>query len=834
MRPWLKWLLIVVGAVLGLLVAGYVYIFRLGGVEHYVEERVNEAIEKTGNLQITLDRIRGDFLTGLVIEGIAVEYVDSTRSFTLARVASATAEYALSDIWQGSLQFESVSLSGVELTMIRGDDGRWLVPLPVTSSGGQGSSKPFSVRHLSISDAGITVHRDHDTLHLDDIDLVAAVNSDGTSLALDVQRLAYRSSDPSLSIDDLSGRATLTGDMLLFQDLLLVRGRTRLKATGTVDIKTLSGDIQLTVDGLILEHIQDLTGARLRGEVDLNGGVTFSKEALSGHLNIGGTLLFADLGNLSVDFTFSNKLLSLDSVYGTILGTCGVDGWGEVDFSSKPEEYHLSADIRNLNLRQIAPGTFDSDLTGRLELHGRSFSNTTMVLDLDVDLYESSFDQFPLQRAVGPMRVTTTSLTFPEPFLVDYFENRFETVGSIDYHGEMNLEVDATLANLDRYRGKLFIDQPGGRGHGRATLSGRTSDPDLAGRFWSDSLWVYGLYADSAWAEFGIDRFLGVRHGLVEVNLSSGAAWDIPYDSGYALISLDSTLVHLDSVGFISPYAKLVSRGLLDQTPYPWRLTLDTLTLSVFDRTYYNRSQMLIEIDTLGFNFVGTAIGKDQAIISANRRVNNDETMDLTVNVVGIPLAPWLQLFQYDYDVDGVVSGELTASGDFTSPSLDLNGTLDSVTYRGEALGRLVASARYKDREVTIDSVVMLSDGGRYRAEGRLAADLSFGSVDDDRLLDLPFDLNVTAHDTDSTFSLVPLLLSSVEYIGGEFHADLKLNGTPSAPHLDGQAFLKNGRMKYLDLAEFHHARQQDHTERRQRLRRDQGPPQALFREFVR
>jgi len=805
MRPWLKWLLAVVGIFVLATVSVYVYIFHLGGLERLVIKEVNKAIAQPGNLRVSLDRIEGDFFTGISVDGLTIEYADSTRSFTLARVDHASAEYASSDLLRGQIEFEAITLQGVELTIARDTSGQWLIPIPSTPQVETGSETPFAVDSLVIADARLTVERARDTLTVTDLNLAVSVRREGPSLSMDVKRLRFESSEPGLSLDAMSGRATLTGENLLYQDLLLTRGLTRFKASGAMNLKQLSGDAELSVDGLVLEQIQDLTGTKLRGEMDLNGGIIFSKKGLSGHLNVGGTLLFADLGNLAIDFTFADKLLSLDTVYGTILGTCGIDGRGEVDFSSKPEEYLLNANVRNLNLKQIAPGTFESDLTGRLELHGRSFSNATMVLDLNVDLYESSFDQFPLQRAVGPMRVTTASLTFPEPFQVDYFENRFEAVGSIDYRGVMNLEVDALLANLDRYRGKLFIDQPGGRGHGRATLSGSTSDPNLAGRFWSDSLWVYGLYADSAYAEYEIDRFLGVRQGMVEVNLLSGAAWDIPYDSGFALISLDSTLVHLDSVGFISPYARLVSRGLLDQTPYPWRLTLDTLTLSVFDHTYFNRSQMLVEIDTSGFNFISTTIGQDQASITANRRVDFDETMDVTVNVAGIPLAPWLHLFKYDYDFDGVASAELSASGSFADPILKLNGSMDSVIFRGERLGRLTASANYRGKQVTIDSVVMKSDQGVYRVEGGLAADLALSRGVEKRFPDLPFDLTITANDNDSTFRLVPLLLPSVEYVGGDFHADLKLNGTPRGPHLDGQAFLRNGRMKYLDLAEILH-----------------------------
>jgi len=802
MRSWLKWLLFLVGAVVVLLAVVYVYIFHAGGLERYVVREVNEAIAEPGNLRVTLRNIKGDLFTGVVVEGLNVQYVDSSRSFTLAKVENVTAQYALSDIWQGSLQFESIYLSGVELTVARTEDGRWLVPIPATAGAEGGTPTSFSVNQFGIHDASITVHRDRDTLKITNLDLTAAVRREGRSLSLDIQRLGYGSSDPVLALDNLSGQATLTGDTLLFQDLLLVKGGTRLKASGTVDIRSLSGDVELSVDGLRLEHIKDLTGARLRGEVDLNGDITFSRQRLTGRANVGGNFLFADLGNLVIDFDFANKLLSLDTVYGTVFGSCGIDGRGMVDFGESPEQYGLSADIRDFDLNRLIPGTFASDLTGRLELRGESFSSATMRLEMDVDLYESSFDEYPLQRAVGRLLVTRDSLTFPIPLAVDYFENNFRATGTIDYDDDIYLEVEADLANLDRYRGRLFINQPGGRGRAYATLSGLTADPDLAGRFWSDSLWVYGLYADTAYADFDIERFLTGRQGIVDVDLFSGSVWDVPYDTGYALIVLDSSLVILDSVALFNSFARLDGGGLLDQNPYPWRLTIDTLSLSLFDRQYYNKSQMLIEIDTLGFGFVGTTIGRDQASISADRRINYDETMDLTVRTSGIPLAPWLQLFGYDYGLDGVVSGSLDFGGTFSRPLLTLDGILDSVAYKGEVLGQLVAGVRYRDGLVDVDSVVMLSDHGVYRAEGELRADLSFAGDVERRLPDEPFDIRFTALDTDSTFKLVPLLLPSVEFIGGNFRSELRLDGTPSQPHLDGYATLKNGRLKYLDLVQ--------------------------------
>ena len=167
-----------------------------------------------------------------------------------------------------------------------------------------------------------------------------------------------------------------------------------------------------------------------------------------------------------------DKVLSLDTLYGTILNNCSVDGRGAIDFSNKPAQYWVSAELRDFDLTQIVRHSFESDLSGRLELKGESFSKAGLLLRLDVDLFESSFDEYPLQRATGPIHITTDSLWFPSAFQIDYFENEFYVMGTLVYSGDINLDIEADLVNLDRYRERLFINQPGGRGR----ASRRTTD----------------------------------------------------------------------------------------------------------------------------------------------------------------------------------------------------------------------------------------------------------------------------------------------------------------------------------------------------------------------
>lgn len=804
MRLVLRWTGIVAAALLVLGLGFYTYVFYLGGIESYVIGKINDAIADKIGLTVTIDRIRGGFVNDLELEGVSIDYADSSRSLKLVNVNYLTARYDLSDLWNRVFVFEHIRLDGVDLIVSRDDNGRLLLPIPGapgasgTNGGDARDPVAFSVDELNIGNVRVRIDRESDTLWLNDLELSMAARSEGGTTSLEISNFGFASSDSAISIDSLSGKATLSDGALVFQDLMLQRDETQLKLSGVVDMREWSGRAELVADGLDLEQVSALTGAGLRGILDLNGSVAFDSEGFTGRMNLGGNFLFASLENLYLDFSFANRFLTFDTLYGTILGECSIDGRGEVDFSDKLEQYWISAELRDFDLSSVVRNSFESDLSGRLELRGESFSNASLLLKLDVDLYESSFDEYPLQRALGPIYITTDSLWFPSAFQVDYFENEFYIDGTIVYSGEISLDLETDLINLDRYRERLFINQPGGRGRASATLSGRTSDPDLKGWFVSDSLWIYDLYADSAYATFDIDRFLTGREGVVEVDFLSGTAWNVPYDTGYTRIELDSQLIMIDTVAFSNSYAGLAAEATLDQGVYPWLLTIDTLSLEILDRDFYNQSDMLIEIDTLGFGLVETTIGNEMRSISADRRINFDESMDLALSASGIPIAPWLRLFDWDLGLNAVLSGEANLGGAFATPAFSLSGTLDSLVYLDTALGTGSASVHYSDGLVTLDSAVIVSDLGTYRANGQFYADLSFANGVDERLPDRPFDLSITAEDRE--FKLVYLFLPSVEQLDGNMGADFRLSGTPRRPHLNGQAFLNDGRLKYFDL----------------------------------
>ncbi|HOP07379.1 MAG TPA: translocation/assembly module TamB domain-containing protein [candidate division Zixibacteria bacterium] len=787
-------LAVVVLIVLG----GYIWLFHAGGLEYIVNGQLADLVEGKYNLTIAVDGIGGDIFTGIVLTDIEIRYTGQRRQYPLATIGRLNVDYSLYGLLQGEYDFDYLHLHDVHLNLVQDSSGRWLMPRKISAdtTTSQSSESPhFSVNHLLLDSGSVTLDRDGDTLAFDNIYIDLAVLQSDNTFSVDLDRLEFTSSDPRLQLDAAAGKFGYTDQRVVFQDLALISHEMRIKLEGLVDLqKPVTGHVTYAIDNIDLGNVTAYVGPNLHGVLDLNGAISFVGSHLNGFAEIAGDFMIASFENLYADFDFDNNVLTLDTLYGVILGSCGLDGSAEIDFGQKPEQYHLAANVRNFNLKNLLPNSFYSDLSGAIDMHGSSFRNKDMTLEVAVDLFESTFDEYPIQHGRGDILITVDSISFADSFMVAYYENIFYAGGHVDYDSTMQLHIVAELNNLDRYRGKLFLDQPGGRAHAEADLTGVTSDPDLTGRLTSDSLWLYGLYADTCDASVRIDRFLTGKKGEVAVDLARGAAWSVSFDSSFARLRLDSNLVLIDSASLFNPISIAMGRGVLDYEAIPMNLKLDTLTMSLFERQFYSRRPLEIEFDSLGLNFVEANIGNRFSDIKAHGRADYDEQMSLQLEVEHVPIAPWLTLFEKDWPVDGRVSAVTSLTGTLEDPVIELQATIDSLVYQNLVLGELATGARYRNRRLAVDSLVINSQPGEYRADGFMHVDLALTADSLDRFPDLPMDMHITAFDR--RFDLVSLVMPNVDEIDGEVHADFRLSGTPLAPELEGYAYITGDRSR--------------------------------------
>ncbi|MFQ5452640.1 MAG: hypothetical protein ACE5D6_00435, partial [Candidatus Zixiibacteriota bacterium] len=636
----------------------YLYLFQFGGVERIINNKISSLVEEKYLLDINVGGIKGNIFSGLIIEDLSVIYDDSISRYQLLKLPRISTAYSIINLWDRKYILDYLILDSAEITLIKDNTGRLLIPdffpkvRPETKS--YFSIPSFSVGNFGLNHLTLRILENGDTLSFNDIIISLALKREDKTVSVDVEQFEFSSNQKKVSLDAAGGKITFSENRLLFKDLTVVSNETRMKLNGYVLLEqVLSGNIEFTLININLNDITKYIGPKLSGVLDLNGSVSFVGDSLNGIINIGGDFMIADFQNLFVNFHYANELLSFDTLYGTILENCAIDGNGYIDFSGTKETYRLTADIKQFNLNNLIDNSFNSDLNGNIILDGESFRNRDLVLNIYTSLYESSFDEYPLQKVSGNLVVTTDSIIFADSFQVDYFENIFYASGKVDYSKGMSLLVEVELNNLDRYKGKLFIEQPGGRGYAEAVISGKTSDPDLNGFFISDSLWLYGLYSDSLYAGVNIKRFLTGKKGDIRIDFFQGTAWDIPYDTGFALLNVDSNLVFFDSLYIKNQYSHLITNGKYDYGDYPGLLTVDSLMLVLFGQPFYNRDSINVNVDSSGFDFVQATIGNNDAKLNVKGRTNYDETMDLYLSLNHIPIEPWKNLFEESLQVDG-------------------------------------------------------------------------------------------------------------------------------------------------------------------------------------
>ncbi|MDH3891810.1 MAG: translocation/assembly module TamB domain-containing protein [candidate division Zixibacteria bacterium] len=777
-----------------------IYLFALDGLESIINSRLSAMVDDRYHLEARVGEVSGDIWSGIVLDNVEVRYVDSLRSYLMADIPRVTTGYAISNLWNRNFLLKYLFVDSARVTLVRDSLGDWLLPqVPVSSDSSQVSSPDFAVEMLSLNDASLRIIDKNDTLEVERINLVLELKSSGGTYGVKVNQFEFGSDDSLLHLDAFSGKLTYGGGQLMFENLLLQSDKTHLKLNGNLTTADpISALIDFDINNADLEKLSSFTKRRLKGVLDLNGQVRLKNGGVSGSVNLGGELRPASFENLHADFRYRDKRLYFDSLYGTILGTCSVDGSGEIDFSVSPQQYRLTADIRDFNLKELVKNAYLSSLNGRIDLRGESFRKEELILRIETELFDSEFHEYHFHRADGELVVTRDSLVFGQGFQFDYFENRLELAGRVEYKDSIDLKVEADLPNLERYQGKLFIARPAGRAQAKATLRGRTADPDLQGSFESDSLWLYGFFSRDFLADFDIGEFLHGRDGFVEVHSYDGESYSLPYDTCYGHLSLDSQQVELDSVYLHNSYSSITTGGHLDYGDYPMRLDLDTLSLQVFEVAYHNRLALQIGIDSTGFEFRQTAIADSGSVIAVRGYAGYDESLQLTVFAEEVPAGPWISLFDEELPFEGRLSCEVEVGGNLNRPQLDLRATMDSLIYRQLVLGDLAVDAQYRNGRLDIDSITILSNPGRYRADGYLHMNLAFTSEATERFPDRPMDIHFTA--TDSRFDLVSLMLPSVEQLDGDFAADFSLSGTPDAPNLEGEAFLTAASLKYFDL----------------------------------
>jgi len=780
-----------------LIITGLVLLYQSHILENWANRYLADQLADRYGLDVTIGEIEGSFVTGFRLTDVLVKYITKTDTTQLAYLPRVEIDYKVGNLWNRRWIVDSLRIDGARLYLKRDSLGRWLLPA-IKGRGGAKAPPPFAVQQIDIENASLEIDIPDNEMKWYEIQMAGMVKSEEGMYSIRIDKLRFNSDDGRVRVNTADGMAAITNQAIALQGITIVTDSSYI-AFSLIHDKSEEPWTEVKIDSSHV-HLPDVVtflGSQLKGDLDMNGTIYRQYGKVGGDLDISGIFEGRDFDSLSALFHYDNGVLFFDSLSGTILNGCTIDGFGDLSVTSSPPGYNLVARVDSFDLNQLIKETFTTDLNGHLVLNGRGLKSNTMAIDLDVDLDESYFDIYHMHHAVGQMTISNQGMYFFPGFQVAYHDNRFLFDGNIDFKNDIDITCHAMFTNLADFTHQTFIDLPAGRGEATFTFTGPTNDFDVSGHFMSDSLWLYELYSHDFVADFNITSFLYGKRGWVNTCSYRGDAWSFPYDSLAAYMTLDSNLLYIDSSFIANSLSHTTARGMLDYETFPQELTFSDVRMELSGQEFVSSGEQVIYVDSSGFVFSRVYIDASDGRLMFWGRADYDESINIDWDIEKMSIAPWAALINDSLGLDGKLSSTGHAFGTLTDPDFTLELGIDSLGYKSLLLGDLTSYLSYYDSLLYIDSSFLKSPEGLYTASGTFPIILSMGNggeIFDER------EQNISITARDKRLDLAAFVMESVEYMTGDFAAEITLTGKPLEPHVDGTSSLRNGIIKPIEL----------------------------------
>lgn len=793
-----------------LLLACLVFWFILTQTE-FLENQVNRSLrvflEARYPIKVKIGEIGGSFWNDLVIKDLTVDFTQKGQEYRMASIPYLKVDYRLSNIWRKKWILDSLKIDHPQMTIKTTKEGQLLFPLSkkkgIISKTGLFN---FKIGYSKIEEGSLEYISQKSQTVLDSLNFEFSVSKDKEGTKIEILQGKFVYPQKELSMKNMEGSFSIKDGSLLIQDLRIQTGESKVEIQGEIhNIKEPQFSFSFKADSVNLAEIKKLSGVGLRGNLRVEGTCIGNSKRFEGKATVDGKFFERKFDGVKLSYVYQNKKLLFPSVSGKIFDS-PLNGGGELDFSKKPEEYNFEGKAANLDLNNVIFNTFHTDLSGNISMKGKALSEKNLILETVVNLGKGRFDQYTFSAVKGNLTVTSSAVTFHPGFQWDYKHTQVVLSGDLQYEGEVNIEAEVNFDDLRDFENQIFIEQMAGRGKANLKISGKTSDFDVQGRFFSDSCYLYQLYSSNVKTDFRVANFLGKRKGAFDLSFLNGFAWSIPYDSLTSRIQIDGDWVTIDSTSLENEYLNVGFWGTLDISKTPEPLTLDKIVLNFrgnhiesFSPVELSLDSLKVQIDKAIFSCLETPPSAGEGgKIEASGIIDYEERMDLSVKLSAIDIVPWINLLTKE-KIEGELSLQAKVGGNFTEPQIELDGKIDELKFEGMDLGQLKASLSYKDKRLEFKQFDITSPEVTYALSGQIPVDLSFSSVGK-RFLEEPQELSFKAKG--ERLDLIRLLIPEIEYLKGSFEGDLKISGEFLHPQFDGKFNLKDGTLKFMELSD--------------------------------
>lgn len=214
-----RWILYAFLAVLLLVAVAYSYFFHLGGMERAINSQISALLGDDSPVLIRVGRVKGNLLSGVVVNDISVVYCDSITAFHMISIPRLTAGYSLSNLWNKRFLFDFLYVDSAHVVVVRDSTGRTIVPMIGGGSVDEGEAIQFAIDDLHLNKCGLDIVSPEDTVEVRDLVVSCSVRSEEGQHSVLIKQISFDSNLEDLRLSAASGGLTVSGPEILFRIL---------------------------------------------------------------------------------------------------------------------------------------------------------------------------------------------------------------------------------------------------------------------------------------------------------------------------------------------------------------------------------------------------------------------------------------------------------------------------------------------------------------------------------------------------------------------------------------------------------------------------------------
>jgi autotransporter translocation and assembly factor TamB len=462
----------------------------------WLRGKIWAALDESIDREFSLGELRGNPVTGVVLEDFRIALWDSLRGGELLSAAQVKARYNLLDLLRGRLLVRSLVLESPSIQLERTGDGIWNSASLLARREG-GVERPYRIQVPSV--------RVHDLrLVIVQPSRTDSLVAEGISGALDIANHegrihgtanGLRVGPIGLDVTALLTDVAYDRERVSINSLTLDGRRIRLRLEGTFFPGPGKLDFTLAESSLESESLWSLLAPgqkpRLSGTVKFAGRLRGSVKApdLEGSLQmLQGSLDARSLENLRARISYRDRELSVSGLDGRV---CGSRMTGFLKASSfppsgaKPAQILGRIEVRDLDITRLSssvPPHLRSRITGSVVLRGGARDDGRFRIHVGLSLTSGVVDRYRFDSLAALAVISQEGAEISDFRLTQ--GNAFVSAHGEVYPGGLSLNVESSEIDLEEVAGMAGLTGVSGRLHLQGLVTGKPSDPGLVGALW--------------------------------------------------------------------------------------------------------------------------------------------------------------------------------------------------------------------------------------------------------------------------------------------------------------------------------------------------------------